>query len=177
MPLFGEQHPAVASLFWNGRLWDLRRAKAKSENLCQTVFCRNEAYLEFRRKGNKVVPVRHSTCAKCNYRRWRINHPLNAAYKELRHSARKRQLAFTLTKEHFALICEQTAYLAFKGTEGCDLHVDRIDATRGYEDGNIQVVTCSVNVAKGNKERTTEDYQNSLLARYLGEVPNNEDPF
>jgi hypothetical protein len=32
-------------------------------------------------------------------------------------------------------------------------HLDRIDHTRGYEVGNLQIITCAENVVKGNKER------------------------
>jgi hypothetical protein len=37
-------------------------------------------------------------------------------------------------------------------------HIDRIDATKGYELANLRVLSASKNVAKGNRERLTPEY-------------------
>ena len=171
MPRFGDTHLAYPSLFWNGSSWDLKRANSKSPDKCQVVFCRNLPYYEYRRRGDKFVLTTHSTCTKCRARRWRANNPLKSVYKELRGSARKRKIPFTLTIEHLEEVCEDSGYLALKGCEGFNLHIDRIRAEGGYEDGNIQVLTCSENVAKGNRERYLPEYVKALRARQEEEIP------
>jgi hypothetical protein len=84
---------------------------------------------------------------------WRIRNPVHAAYDNLRASARKRKKAFTITFTEFKALIEPTAYLDEKGRERHCLHIDRKDATLGYTFDNLQVLTCTENVQKGNTER------------------------
>ena len=87
-------------------------------------------------------------------RAWRAAHPLKAAFAHLRSNARQRGITFALSLEEFASFCERTDYLTRKGCLETDaLQVDRIDASRGYEPGNITVLTLSENAAKGNVEK------------------------
>jgi len=84
---------------------------------------------------------------------WRANNPVHAAYDNLRASARKRKIAFTLTLAHFKAVIEPTRYMDESGRERHCLHIDRIETHLGYVDGNIQVLTCTENVQKENAER------------------------
>lgn len=78
---------------------------------------------------------------------------MRAAYSALFYRARRRGIEFTLTRLQFANICEQTGYIEGKGVRKGALHIDRIDPARGYTWDNCQVITCSENVSKGNRER------------------------
>ena len=78
---------------------------------------------------------------------------MHAAYDLIRAHARARKIVFTLTLTHFTKVIAPTRYLDESGSERHHLHIDRIQNHLGYEDGNIRVLTCSDNVAKGNAER------------------------
>ena len=75
----------------------------------------------------------------------------------LRHSARKRNLPFTLTKAEFEAFCLDTGYLTHKGKQPDDLTVDRIDWNQGYHIWNIQVLTHKENSEQGQDNRPREE--------------------
>lgn len=95
-----------------------------------------------------------------------MKNPIRAKYFSTKNGAKRRGISFTLTLEEFTEIVSQQNYLDYSGSEKHSLHLDRIDPTKGYEVGNIQILTCSENVAKGNRERFVNKY-------WLAE----EDPF
>lgn len=53
---------------------------------------------------------------------------------------------------------------------GPGFSADRIDATRGYEVGNIQFMTRSENIAKGNRERYLPEHIRHMVERRRSEV-------
>lgn len=67
----------------------------------------------------------------------------------LRHSARKRNLPFTLTLAEFKEFCEKTGYLERRGNKPTDLTIDRIDWNDGYHIHNIRVLTHEENSEQG----------------------------
>lgn len=75
------------------------------------------------------------------------------SFNNLRNSANKRRIAFALSFDDFCTLCKATGYLEGKGNFAESLHIDREDNRKGYEPGNIRVITCSQNAAKGNGER------------------------
>lgn len=86
-------------------------------------------------------------------RRWRANHPYHAQFNWLRRSAQKRDIAFRLTYDQFVSWAMSCDYLAKVGkTAGC-YHCDRIDASRGYEVGNLQLLPVAVSCAKDQWRR------------------------
>lgn len=162
MPIVDDSHPSYPSLLWTGTQWGFRIATRKKAGLCSVVWCKNPEYIEWRRRQTSGGPttkmVTHKTCCKCRARRWVANNPAKAAYKALRGSANRRKIPFRLSFAQFLVLCEKTGYLLSKGCEADKLHVDRIDHLKGYEDGNIRVITCRENVIKGNKERWASYY-------------------
>lgn len=118
-----------------------RRAAKRKAGKCATPFCRGTAAPE------------HAECSKCMMRRWRAKYPLKAAYSELRYRSRRRGISFTLTLGEFSQICADSGYLEGKGRKASELQIDRIDVRQGYSWANCQVLTCSENVSKGNRER------------------------
>jgi hypothetical protein len=67
----------------------------------------------------------------------------------LRHSARKRKLAFTLTVTSFKEWCLQTGYLEHRGNQPHNLTIDRIDWNEGYHLWNIRTLTHAENSEQG----------------------------
>lgn len=121
-------------------------------------------------------------------RRFRERRPIKAAYATLRDHSRERGIGFTITYDYFEkLAIEKGVFIG--GKRNPDMHFDRIDATRGYADDNVQALTGYENIAKGNKERWHEEYKrrfrerNPTRQRYRAEaptIPNDEeddDPF
>ena len=90
--------------------------------LCHVRGCRNPHY------------KRSRLCCKHMKQKWRAEHPVHAAWANLRAHER-------------AYVAR---YVDGKGVTKLCLHCDRIDPERGYEWDNIQVLTCSEN---SNKDR------------------------
>lgn len=88
----------------------------------------------------------------------------------LRHSARKRNLPFTLTLAEFKVFCQQTGYLERRGNQPGDLTIDRIDWNYGYSIDNIQVLTHEENSDQG-ADNTPRDQ------RVVAEVDDENVPF
>lgn len=108
---------------------------------------------------------------------WRLNNPAHAAYDNLRSSARKRKIVFTLTLAHFKAVIEPTRYMDESGRERHCLHIDRIETHLGYVDGNIQVLTCTENVQKENAERRQRFVDEKIKGRTVEGEFEEGDPF
>ena len=67
---------------------------------------------------------------------------------ELRRRAKRRGKPCTLTLMEFRDFCNRTGYLHTKGVNAGDSHIDRIDPDKGYEKGNIQMLTNTENLKK-----------------------------
>jgi len=111
----------------------------RKNRICATPAC-----------GNTSVRFK---CSKCRSREYRSKHPLRAAYINLAHHARERGISFSLTFEHFTQFCQSTGYIELKGRNKNDLTIDRIIASKGYEDGNIQALTNAQNKKKDIRDR------------------------
>lgn len=103
---------------------------------CQTHYCRNNT-----RGGRKL-------CPKCQSRKWREEHPMEAAYLNLKHNSKRRGKVFALSFEEFRSFAIRTGYVRKKGKQAESFHIDRIDESKGYYIGNLQVLTNSQNVKK-----------------------------
>jgi hypothetical protein len=106
----------------------------KSKSKCQTKYCRN------------YKAVGKNFCPKCRIRKWRLRYPLHALYFNIKHRAKFRHRHFDLTLCDFIDFC-----IANRWTGFC--HIDRISAAKGYTLDNIQILSSSCNIAKGNRER------------------------
>ncbi len=80
--------------------------------------------------------------------KYRADNPVKSAYQNLRTSSKKRGKEFSLTFEEFEQFCVESEYIKGKGIFVNSLHVDRIDETKGYVTGNIQVLPNGKNVKK-----------------------------
>ena len=88
-------------------------------------------------------------CWKCRSRLLKQRRPWTYVLNMIRHSARKRKLAFTLTVESFKTWCIQTGYLEKRGNKPGDLTIDRINWNEGYHIWNLQVLTHEENSEQG----------------------------
>lgn len=70
-----------------------------------------------------------------------MRNPQLYAYQEVRTSARKRGIDFSLTFAQFKEFDRQTGYVESKGQSAECLSIDRIDSSKGYEVGNIRAIT------------------------------------
>jgi hypothetical protein len=93
-------------------------------------------------------------CWKCRSRLLKERHPHTYVLNQIRHSARKRKLPFTITLEQFRQFCTETRYLELKGKLPNSMTIDRIDWNDGYHIGNIRLLTHAENCAEGGDNRT-----------------------
>ena len=123
----------------------------KTPGKCPVRYCHKHS-----RSGSGDKPE-HRLCSR---HRQELNRRMDISlyrYHDLKNSARKRGIPFNLTLDEYRGIVSQQLYITHAGVEKHQLHIDRIDATKGYEVGNIQILTCSENVAKGNRERYAQE--------------------
>lgn len=106
------------------------------KNKCKTWGCKNN-------------PGKRKKCSKCRMRDWRAKYPDKAAYHRKKTNARRRGIPFNLTFEDFMLVYVKGYVL------------DRDDATRGYELGNVLPMSIEANAIKGatlDKKKHEEFY-------------------
>lgn len=113
-------------------------------------------------------------CSRHNMRLWRKLNPLNAHFAQIRDRAVRRGQVFTLTLQQFKDAVAGTGYLEGRGRSATCLHLDRIDATRGYEPGNVRVITARENCQKSVQERRQKHVDAKLG---VGQTENDENPF
>lgn len=86
--------------------------------------------------------------------RWRRNNPDAQLYYQAMYSAKTRGLEFSITRQDI-IIPEFCPYLGFKltndkGRQSSNISIDRIDNTKGYVPGNVQVISYLANMMKHN---------------------------
>lgn len=150
-------HPKHKSLHlcpYSGK-WELIITKKRSSSCCQVSWCRNAPihYLS----GGKVKTKAY--CSKCCLRRYRANHPINYAFHAIKDSAKKRNIPFSISFEDFSDWCTETGYAENKGVCRLKNHCDRIDDSKGYEKGNIQLLSERENIQKRNLDKLKQNQQ------------------
>lgn len=124
---------------------------------CVVLFCRRKP-----RTGGGM-------CNTCRDRLWRARHPEHHIWKNLRVSARRRGITFSLTLTEFKAFCQESDFAARCGKEPSALTVDRIDPAQGYSAGNIRPLSHQENSLLGmelSRAQRTETYtpeENPLL--------------
>lgn len=114
--------------------------KNKDKSLCCAYRCKN------------ARPKKDRFCPKHRKRFEKETRPLQYTYNALKSNARRRKKPFNLTIEEFEKFCDETDYLRLKGKHKNNLTIDRIRSDRGYEIGNIQVLTHFENSGKQNND-------------------------
>lgn len=109
---------------------------------CETRYCRGP-------KARKTNGYLLSRCWKCLSRRLKASQPATYVLRLIRQSAKRRDIACSLTLAEFKEFCARTGYLEKRGKKPTSLTVDRIDHRRGYHADNIKVSTHAENSRAG----------------------------
>lgn len=88
-------------------------------------------------------------CNTCRDRRWRAKYPELQLFKNLKSSAKRRGLPFTITFPWWLSFCEVNAFVEIVGRTKGSASIDRVESHRGYEPDNIQVLEIGDNSSKG----------------------------
>lgn len=123
--------------------------KAKDPKPCKVEGCERKAA-----PGRRV-------CYGCHKAAIRSRNPVWAAWSQIRARAIRRRIPFALSLDEFRAFVDGAGYIEGRGRNADCLHLDRIDATRGYMLGNLQILSASENCAKGRTERgrVLEDWE------------------
>jgi hypothetical protein len=103
---------------------------------CDTKYCSNK------RKPNRRF------CSKCSRRREKETNPFGYFYDAQRQNARRRGKEFNLTKDEFKEFAIRERLMSPDGVKFPNKTIDRKVPEKGYEIGNIQVLTISENSRK-----------------------------
>lgn len=126
---------------------------------------------------NELIPKKTGLCHKHFQQRWRMKSPKKSAYAYLRDHAKGRGIKFTLTPDYFEGFCDAFARFEHTAeTHGQTLTIDRIEAWRGYEPGNLMILTLTENVAKGNRERHLPAHVQAILDRKRARMQESPEP-
>jgi len=134
---------------------------------CKTRRCKGKP------RNLSTRPNSSEYCGSCHKKLWRMANPVKSAYLSLKSSAKRRGIKFTLTIEEWEAFVLPTRYLDESGLERHRLTVDRINPSGGYSKDNVQILTCSENASKGNRER----YVQEKIEQWSDHVATEEEPF
>ncbi len=113
---------------------------------CATLSCKNKI-------------TSRKFCSKCRTLKHREKDPVLYVVNTLRQNAKRRNISFSLTMEYFTEWCKQTNYIKLKGRGPDDYTIDRRKNHRGYEPGNIRILTKSENSEKYHQIDKVETVQ------------------
>ncbi len=102
--------------------------------------------------GIKPRAKKKRKCNGCRSLNYRTKFPERKAFYDLRSSAKKRNLEFTLTLSEFIDLVIPTGYMEKRGRFYDSLTIDRKKNKLGYTRENVRVISKSINSAKGAKE-------------------------
>lgn len=125
--------------------------KKAGEGLCWVKGCANPC------RADRCM------CSKCYMRRWRAKAKQTADFCTLRDHARSRGLAFDISPEYWRGLTD--GYGFYNPDEDHVLTIDRVKAHRGYVEGNLRIVSVSVNSFKSNRERYLPEHVQDMLDR------------
>lgn len=97
----------------------------------------------------RLAAANRHVCNTCRDRAWRALHPEHHLWNNLKKSARKRGVDFTLTVEEFTEWCRENNFVARVGLAADAASVDRRDPSLGYSKGNLRVLTNEENARLG----------------------------
>jgi len=122
---------------------ELLLAKKKPKHLCRVKGCSNPS------PAVKYKDTRRGhICSKCLNIRWRANNPEKSIYSHLKSAAKRRGHKFTLTYEQFKTFADEMQLVRLKKADIVTISIDRKDPLKGYEDGNLQLMTLEDNSRK-----------------------------
>ena len=131
--------------------------------------------------GSKYTPTspRHNYCSQdCQQKSWRERNPLVMKWRGWKASADRRGLEFSISEEDldYPKYCPYLGLeLAYSPNEGGILpnsaSLDRIDSTKGYVKGNVQIISNRANTMKLDaSEKELIEFAKNVLLRHGGIV-------
>lgn len=117
----------------------------KAKGLCVAYRC-----------GNKHTP-KNRFCSKHNHRYQKYKNPYKYTFHQKRSRAKERGIEWNLTLDEFIEFCNETGYMDTKGKTKTSASIDRIDPNKGYEIGNIQILSLSDNTKKMHEDNKEDD--------------------
>lgn len=146
----------------NRHRWKKAAKASGKADKCLTKWCRNkraEKVTVYKRKdGTTAEYVNHLRhCWKCRSRLLKERQPATYVLNMIRHSAKKRDLPFTITLDEFKDFCAKTGYLERRGNQPEDLTIDRVDWDDGYHISNLRVLTHEENSKQGSDNRPRDE--------------------
>lgn len=93
-------------------------------------------------------------------RQWRLDNPIADCLHRNKSHAKQRGIEWHIDELQWWVFCLATNYHKLKGIGANDLSLDRIQAWRGYEFDNIQILTLSQNTLKKMKVDAKEKMKN-----------------
>lgn len=144
-----------------------------------------EGFFEFKKSAGEGLcwvkgcskPSKNDRCL-CHMhemRRWRAKAKRTADYCTLRDHAKARGIAFDISPEYWKGLTD--AFGFYTAREDEVLTIDRVDATRGYVEGNLRVVTMSVNASKSHRERYLPEHVQHMLDRRRRQMQEENEKF
>lgn len=98
-------------------------------------------------------------------RRWRCRNKQISDYCTLRDHAAGRHLKFTITVDYWKGLVDAFGFYDATRDKDVVLTIDRVDATKGYEEGNLRVVSVNVNSYKTRREQFLPEHVQSIIER------------
>lgn len=135
--------------------------KAKpGEGFCMVRGCRKEGHSH-----------KFGLCHGHYQYRWRMLNKKQSAYATLRDHAKQRGIKFTISYDYFLGLTDCAAFWQPSPENFADhVSIDRVDASRGYEPGNLRVISVSENSFKANRERYLPSHVQAILDRKRARV-------
>lgn len=88
-----------------------------------------------------------------------IDNPIGYTFNALRNNAKRRHKKFSITLDEFKVWVAQTGYMDKKGKTGLSMSIDRPNNSKGYEIGNMRMMTLAGNSRKKFvDERLAKEY-------------------
>jgi len=132
-----------------------------------------EGFFEFKKNAGEGLCwvkgcSRNSKSDRClchmhEMRRWRNKSKRTADYCMLRDHAKARGIVFDITPDYWKGLTDAFGYYHLREDEV--LSVDRVNPTKGYVEGNLRIVTVSLNSAKSVRERYLPEHVQHMLER------------
>lgn len=104
-------------------------------------------------------------CETCRSRIRREKYPTRQAFTQLKINAGRRGIKFALTYVYWLEFCRVNRYIELRGTGKFDMTIDRIKAYKGYVDGNLQMLTNTMNAKKQvhDKKESAKQYRSTKV--------------
>lgn len=106
----------------------------------------------------KAPRTGENLCARCRDRIWRSRHPEHHLWNNLKKSAKRRGIQFTITVEEFKQFSDANGLVATVGRGAESATVDRIDSSRGYSLDNLRVLSNRENGRLGGFQAASAHY-------------------